>query len=143
MARQVDVGYGSATDHGLSAVDAMTRSDPLNDAGVSEREAEVLALVGEHLSNAEIAGRLLGYAAADRQLMYGLTIPQVAATLAVALVAYSTRNAAGQRLIDEPVLNATVVLVILSSLIGLVVAGRATRRLKGQKATLATPREAA
>lgn len=100
------------------------------------------ALFGGKWLAAEVAGRVLGYATDDRKLMYALTIPQVAATLAVALVAYSTRNAAGQRLIDEPVLNATVVLVILSSLIGLVLAGRATRRLKGQEAALATPREA-
>lgn len=101
------------------------------------------ALFGGKWLAAELAGRALGYAMADRQLMYGLTIPQVAATLAVALVAYSTRNAAGQRLIDEPVLNATVALVILSSLIGLVLAGRATRRLKGQDAVAASPRETA
>jgi hypothetical protein len=74
--------------------------------------------------------------------MYALTIPQVAATLAVALVAYSTRNAAGQRLIDEPVLNATVVLVILSSLIGLILTGRAAKRLKDQDSAAASPREA-
>ena len=30
----------------------------LNDAGVSERETEVLALLGRHLTNAEIASRL-------------------------------------------------------------------------------------
>lgn len=101
------------------------------------------ALFGGKWLAAEIAGRVLGFATADRQLMYGLTIPQVAATLAVALVAYSTRNPAGRRLIDEPMLNATVVLVILSSLIGLVLAGRAARRLKGQGDVLATPKEAA
>ncbi len=36
----------------------MLRSQSLNDAGVSAREAEVLALVGEHRTNAEIARRL-------------------------------------------------------------------------------------
>lgn len=90
----------------------------------------LVALFGGKWLAAQIAGRFLKYSAADRQLMYGLTIPQVAATLAVALVAYSTANAAGQRLIDEPILNATIVLVILSSVVGLLVTGRATKRIK-------------
>ena len=68
-------------------------------------------------------------AAPDRRLMFSLSVPQVAATLAVVLVAYATRNAAGQRLIDEPMLNATVVLVIVSSLIGLVLTDRATKQI--------------
>lgn len=100
------------------------------------------ALFGGKWLAAQIAGRALGYRAADRQLMYALTIPQVAATLAVALVAYSTRNPAGQRLIDEPVLNATVVLVILSSLIGLILTGRVVKRLQDREATATAPREA-
>ena len=37
---------------------AMVQSERLIDAGVSEREAEVLGLVGDHLSNAQIARRL-------------------------------------------------------------------------------------
>jgi Kef-type K+ transport system membrane component KefB len=100
------------------------------------------ALFGGKWLAAEVAGRVLGYRATDRQLMYALTIPQVAATLAVALVAYSTRNPAGQRLIDEPVLNATVVLVILSSLIGLILTGRTVKRLQAREAPATTPREA-
>ena len=36
----------------------MAKSELLKDAGVSEREAEVLGLVGDHLSNAQIARRL-------------------------------------------------------------------------------------
>lgn len=99
------------------------------------------ALFGGKWLAAEVAGRLFGYSAADRQLMYGLTIPQVAATLAVALVAYSTRNAAGQRLIDEPVLNATVVLVILSSVVGLVLAQRSANRIATAKADIPSPCE--
>lgn len=114
---------------------ATLRDQPLLVAGI------LAALFGGKWLAAETAGRALGYGAADRQLMYGLTIPQVAATLAVALVAYSTRNAAGQRLIDEPVLNATVVLVILSSLIGLVLARQATTRLKDREPAAASPGE--
>ena len=88
------------------------------------------ALFGGKWLAAEIAGRLLGFGRTDRFLMFSLSVPQVAATLAVALVAYSTRNAAGQRLIDEPMLNATVVLVIVTSLIGLILTGRAVKMLQ-------------
>jgi Na+:H+ antiporter len=51
--------------------------------------------------------------------------PQVVATLAVALVAYATVNASGQRLIDQAMLNTAVVLVIVSSLVSLVLTERA------------------
>ena len=38
--------------------------------------------------------------------------------MATAIVAYQTKNAAGERLIDEPVVNAVLVLVVVTSLLG-------------------------
>lgn len=90
----------------------------------------IAALFGGKWFAAEVAGRSFGYGRSERDLMFALTIPQVAATLAVALVAYATKNAAGERLIDQAMLNATVVLVITSSLIGLILTERAARRIK-------------
>ena len=42
---------------------------------------------------------------AARMTMWSLTLPQVAATLAATLVAFDTRNPAGQRLVDNRLLN--------------------------------------
>ena len=48
---------------------------------------------------AEISGRSFGFDATDRLLTTSLlTLPQVAATLATALVGYGAVNAAGERL---------------------------------------------
>lgn len=96
------------------------------------------ALFGGKWLAAQAAGRTFGYSRSERDLMFALTLPQVAATLAVALVAYSTKNAAGERLIDQAVLNATVVLVIMSSLIGLILTEHAARKIK----RLALPQQA-
>ncbi|WLB50545.1 cation:proton antiporter [Bradyrhizobium sp. 521_C7_N1_3] len=94
----------------------------------------LVALFGGKWLAAEAAGRWLGYGHSERELMFALTIPQVAATLAVALVAYATVNASGQRLIDQAMLNATVVLVIASSLLGLILTERAARLVKQKQA---------
>jgi Kef-type K+ transport system membrane component KefB len=88
------------------------------------------ALFGGKWLAATAAARVFGYGTAERNLMFALTVPQVAATLAVALVAYATKNSVGQRLIDQPMLNATVVLVIVSSVLGLILAERAARQIK-------------
>jgi hypothetical protein len=61
----------------------------------------------------------MSFAAWDLGLtMWSLSLPQVAATLAAALVAYETKNAAGERLIGEPVLNSVIVLLVVSSVLG-------------------------
>lgn len=105
------------------------RDQPLLVVGI------LAALFGGKWLAAQAAGRLFGYRPAGRSLMFALTIPQVAATLAVALVAYATKNPAGQRLIDEPMLNATVVLVIVSSVVGLILAERAAKGVVSPAAT--------
>ncbi len=50
--------HGSTTDPRPHPIGAVPGPDVLTDAGVSAREAEVLTLVGAHLTNVEIAGRL-------------------------------------------------------------------------------------
>ena len=50
--------------------------------------------------------------------MWSLALPQVAATLAATLVAFDTRNPAGQRLIDSRLLNVVLVLMVITSILG-------------------------
>lgn len=65
-----------------------------------------------------LARRIFGYAKDEGLLMGALSLPQVAATLAAALVAYQAQNAAGVRLIDEPMVNTVIVLLVVTSVLG-------------------------
>jgi Kef-type K+ transport system membrane component KefB len=91
--------------------------------------AIVLGLVASKWLAAEIAGRIWRFDAADRGLMASLTLPQVAATLAAALVGFQTKNAGGQHLIDQAMLNTILVLVVATSLLGPSLTQRVLRRL--------------
>jgi len=61
---------------------------------------------------------LFGYSRAQGNMIWSLSMPQVAATLAAAIVAFETRNAAGVRLIDEPMINTVLVMVVVTSILG-------------------------
>jgi hypothetical protein len=50
--------------------------------------------------------------------MWALTLPQVAATLAATLVGYDTLNQAGVRLLDQKMLNAVLVMLVVTSTLG-------------------------
>ena len=50
--------------------------------------------------------------------MWSLTLPQVAATLAATLIAYKTFNAAGQPLLDDRMLNAVLMMVLVTAILG-------------------------
>ena len=86
-------------------------------------------LVGSKYLAAEVARRLYGYTRTEGLTMWSLSLPQVAATLAAALVAYDTTNAAGERLIGEPVLNSVIVLLVVTSVLGPVLTERFAKRL--------------
>jgi Kef-type K+ transport system membrane component KefB len=75
-------------------------------------------LVAGKFLAAWITGMLFRYPTAEIGLTWSLTLPQVAATLAATTVAYRTVNAAGIPLIPHEVLNAVLVLVVLTSIGG-------------------------
>lgn len=91
--------------------------------------AVVVALIGAKWAAAELSGRGFGFGGTDRVLMTSLTLPQVAATLAAALVGYEALNAAGERLLDGRMLNAVLVLVVVTAVMGPVTTERALTRL--------------
>jgi len=78
----------------------------------------ILALLVGKWVAAEIAVRAFKYSRAARMTMWSLTLPQVAATLAATLVAYDTFNPTGQRLVDGHLLNAVLVLMLVTSILG-------------------------
>jgi Na+:H+ antiporter len=86
----------------------------------------VLALVVGKGIAAEVTGRMFNYSPPARLTVWSLTLPQVAATLAAALVGFNTFDPAGQRLIDERVLNAVFVLMLSTSILGPVMTQRYT-----------------
>jgi hypothetical protein len=63
-------------------------------------------------------GKAFGYTPAARITMWSLTLPQEAAILAATLVAFDTRNPAGQRLVDSRLLNEVLVLMVTTSILG-------------------------
>jgi Kef-type K+ transport system membrane component KefB len=90
----------------------------------------IIALIAAKWAAAELSGRVFGFDATDRLLTTSLTLPQVAATLAAALVSYNAVNGAGERLIDGRMLNAILMLVVVTAVLGPVLTERAVARLR-------------
>lgn len=67
---------------------------------------------------AAISAKILGFTKGEGAMMWALSVPQVAATLAAALVAYETVNSEGQTLISEVVLDTALVLMAVTAVLG-------------------------
>jgi Kef-type K+ transport system membrane component KefB len=92
-------------------------------------------LVGKWLA-AWAAGRTFGYSRDEQLTVWSLTLPQVAATLAATLVAHDTLGAAGQRLLDDRMLNVVLVLVLATAILGPVLTERFAPRLASSRTYL-------
>ena len=79
--------------------------------------------LGKYLA-AWLSAKLLRYPAQQVPGMWALTTPQVAATLAAAVVASQTLNAAGVPLIDANMLNVVLVLVMVTAIGGPIITQR-------------------
>lgn len=62
--------------------------------------------------------------------MWALSLPQLAATLAATVTAHNSLNAAGERLIGEEVVNAVIVLMVLTATLGPILTERFGQRAK-------------
>jgi Kef-type K+ transport system membrane component KefB len=99
----------------------------------------VFGLLAAKLLAALVAQKLFHYGRDEALVMWSLSMPQVAATLAAALVAYNAQNSAGLRLIDAPVLNSVIVLMVVTSLLGPILTDVFGRRLISTTPVLTTP----
>jgi Kef-type K+ transport system membrane component KefB len=102
-------------------------------------------LIAAKFLAAYLTRRLFGYSHEEGLMIWSLSLPQVAATLATAIVAYQARNAEGVRLIDQPAINTVLVLVVVTSVLGPILTehyGRqmlARRNAAGESAVMPPP----
>ncbi len=98
----------------------------------------VTALTGKWLASFVVA-KSYKMSRSEQSLMFGLSTSQAAATLAAAIVGHGIILADGSRLLNEDVLNGTVLLILVTCIVSSIVADRASRKLVVTTALLAKP----
>ena len=90
----------------------------------------IAGLIGAKAAAAFMSARLLGFTRAEGAMMWSLSMPQVAATLAAALVAYETVNSSGERLISDVVLDTALLLMAVTTILGPLLTERYASRIR-------------
>ena len=94
----------------------------------------VLGIIGAlcvgKFAAASVTGWFYQYSRPERLSMWALSLPQLAATLAATVTAHESMNAAGERLIGEEVVNAVIVLMVLTATVGPILTERFGQSLK-------------
>lgn len=87
-----------------------------------------MALSGKWIAS-WVTQKLYGMSALERDLMYGLSNAQAAATLAAVLVGYNIILPDGSRLLNDDVLNGTVVLILVTCVVSSFITEHSARKL--------------
>lgn len=88
----------------------------------------VVALLGKWIAS-WLTQKIYGMSALERELMFGLSNAQAAATLAAVLVGYNIILPDGSRLLNDDVLNGTVLLILVTCIVSSFITERAARKV--------------
>ncbi len=88
-----------------------------------------VALLSKWLA-AWIAQRLYGMQGCDRRMMFGLTTAHTAVALAVVTIGYNMVLPDGTRLMDETILNGTVLVILVTCAIAPIITSNAASRIR-------------
>lgn len=88
----------------------------------------VTALTGKWIASF-LVSKVYRMSSGERNLMFGLSTSQAAATLAAAIVGHSIVLADGSRLLNEDVLNGTILLILVTCIVSSITSDRASRKL--------------
>ncbi len=94
-------------------------------------------LIAAKFLAAALTGLVFKYKPDEWLNMWSLSIPQVAATIAAALVAFNSLDAHGKRLIDDSVMSSVLVMVVVTSILGPLLTEFYSKRIIGASAPAA------
>lgn len=95
----------------------------------------VVALLGKWIAS-WVTQKIYGMSSLERDLMFGLSNAQAAATLAAVLVGYNIILPDGSRLLNEDVLNGTVLLILVTCVVSSFITEHAAKRIAMNDAEL-------
>lgn len=87
-----------------------------------------IALFGKWLASF-VTQKFYGMSGEERRLMFGLSNAQAAATLAAVLVGYNIILEDGSRLLNDDVLNGTIVLILVTCVVSSIITENASRKI--------------
>lgn len=89
----------------------------------------VVALIGKWVA-AWIAQKIYGMKGVARRMMFGLTTAHTAVALAVVTIGYNMIMPDGSRMMDETILNGTVLMILITCAIAPIVTARAASKMR-------------